>query len=228
MPQLGPRGCSNARGPRVARPIAAYNTADISASRSNRPSRPARQRVNRVCCLNPGSAGFGLRQPTELQRLIDSIPYRKLGIWSGVALALWPLHDFFGVSGMRRHHELACARLLHAPAARPTPRRRQHAPGCLTLDIGPCVVSLCCSWRLTRLGLRRSATQTSGRRIQPAPRRPPPLQIAMGTFIVSFIGHSFVASTIGSQPLRAIWPDHNAQRRVLVALFFTSIIASIT
>jgi hypothetical protein len=36
-------------------------------------------------------------QPSELQRLINSIPYRKLCIWSFVVLLTWPLHEFFGV-----------------------------------------------------------------------------------------------------------------------------------
>ena len=50
----------------------------------------------------------------------------------------------------------------------------------------------------------------------------------MGTFIVSFIGQSFVASALGSQPLRWLAPDPDKQRRILVALFFTIIIAAIT
>jgi hypothetical protein len=40
-----------------------------------------------------------VRQPLELQRLINSIPYRKLCLWASVALFLWPLHEFFGVGG---------------------------------------------------------------------------------------------------------------------------------
>ena len=57
---------------------------------------------------------------------------------------------------------------------------------------------------------------------------PPPPQIAMGTFIVSFIGHSFVASALDTQPLRWLAPDLIKQRRILVALFFTIIIAFIS
>jgi hypothetical protein len=44
-----------------------------------------------------GSYDGGEREPSELQRLINSIPYTRLCIWAGVVLALWPVHDFFGV-----------------------------------------------------------------------------------------------------------------------------------
>jgi len=47
-----------------------------------------------------------LQQPTELQQLINNIPYKRLCIWAGVALAAWPLHSFFGVSAQR---VLCCA-----------------------------------------------------------------------------------------------------------------------
>lgn len=90
----------------------------------------------------------GLRQPSELQRLINSIPYRRLFIWSLVTLFVWPLHDFFG--------------------------------------------------------------------------------IAMGTFIVSFIGNSFIASALDTQPMRWLSPDLDKQRRILAVVFFTIIIACIT
>jgi hypothetical protein len=52
----------------------------------------------------------------------------------------------------------------------------------------------------------------------------------MGTFIVSFIGHSFIANTLeaAAQPLRMLTPDLDKQRRILVVTFFTIIIAFIT
>jgi hypothetical protein len=50
----------------------------------------------------------------------------------------------------------------------------------------------------------------------------------MGTFIVSFIGHSFIASALDTQPLRWLSPDLDTQRRILVVAFFTIIIAFIT
>lgn len=50
----------------------------------------------------------------------------------------------------------------------------------------------------------------------------------MGTFIVSFIGQSFIASAIGTQPLRWLSKDLRKQRRILVAAFFTIILAAIT
>jgi hypothetical protein len=50
----------------------------------------------------------------------------------------------------------------------------------------------------------------------------------MGTFIVSFIGHSFVQSALDTQPLRWLSPDVDAQRRILVVAFFTIILAFIT
>ena len=52
--------------------------------------------------------------------------------------------------------------------------------------------------------------------------------IAMGTFIVSFIGHSFIAGALDTQPLRWLSPDRDKQRRILVVAFFTIIIAFIT
>lgn len=65
---------------------------------------PARQRERGLTVAH--SAGLAsvddkdsLRQPSELQRLINSIPYRKLFLWSLVGLFAWPLHEFFGVSG---------------------------------------------------------------------------------------------------------------------------------
>jgi hypothetical protein len=50
----------------------------------------------------------------------------------------------------------------------------------------------------------------------------------MGAFIVSFIGHSFVHGALDSRPLRWLSPDVDKQRRILVAAFFTIIIAFIT
>ncbi|KAI8469443.1 MAG: hypothetical protein J3K34DRAFT_423607 [Monoraphidium minutum] len=87
-------------------------------------------------------------EPTELQRLINSIPYRRLCVWSLVALLAWPLMDFFG--------------------------------------------------------------------------------IAMGTFIVSFIGNSFIEGARGTPPLQLLEPDPCKQRKLLVVAFFTIIIAFIT
>ena len=53
-------------------------------------------------------------------------------------------------------------------------------------------------------------------------------QIAMGTFIVTFLGQSFIESAQGTQPLRWLSPDPCVQRRSLVVAFFTAIIAAIT
>ena len=89
-----------------------------------------------------------LYQPSELQRMINGIPYRRLCIWAAVALIAWPLHEFFG--------------------------------------------------------------------------------IAMGTFIVSFIGHSFIVGAVGTQPMRWLSQDPCVRRRSLVVAFFTIIIAFIT
>jgi hypothetical protein len=50
----------------------------------------------------------------------------------------------------------------------------------------------------------------------------------MGTFIVSFIGNSFIEYARDTQPLRLLSPDPDKQRRILVVTFFTIIIAFIT
>jgi hypothetical protein len=69
------------------------------------PARP-RGAENTRTQLSPGSSvDWELHQPSELQRLINNIPYRRLCIWSVVAIAAWQLHAFFGVSGgVRRAH----------------------------------------------------------------------------------------------------------------------------
>ena len=50
----------------------------------------------------------------------------------------------------------------------------------------------------------------------------------MGTFIVSFIGNSFIEGARGTQPMQLLEPDPDKQRRILVVVFFTIIIAFIT
>lgn len=50
----------------------------------------------------------------------------------------------------------------------------------------------------------------------------------MGTFIVSFIGNSFITNTVDSQLLQVITPNRDLRRRVLVMLYFSAIIAFIT
>lgn len=50
----------------------------------------------------------------------------------------------------------------------------------------------------------------------------------MGTFIVSFIGNSFIIQTIDSQLLAMVQPDRDARRRILVVIYFAIIIAFIT
>jgi hypothetical protein len=50
----------------------------------------------------------------------------------------------------------------------------------------------------------------------------------MGTFIVAFIGNSFVSGGVGARPLRWLVPDADRQRRLLCVAFFTMIIAFIT
>lgn len=50
----------------------------------------------------------------------------------------------------------------------------------------------------------------------------------MGTFIVAFIGHSFICGALDTQPLRWLVPDLDHQRRLLCVAFFTIIIAFIT
>lgn len=83
--------------------------------------------------------------------------------------------------------------------------------------------------------------------LPPSPSRPPPhlrprnpqtphptnpnkrpLKIAMGTFIVSFIGNSFIEYARGTQPMQLLEPDPDKQRRILCVVFFTIIIAFIT
>jgi hypothetical protein len=54
------------------------------------------------------------------------------------------------------------------------------------------------------------------------------LQIVMGTFIVSFIGNSFVSNTADAQLLVMVQPDKDARRRLLVVIYFAIIIAFIT
>ena len=155
-------------------------------------------------------------QPSELQRLINSIPYRKLFLWGCVGVLLWPLHDFFGVrTALARRH--ACAPLR---AARPRTLRPAAAPtiGPLARSHQPLISGLLATGEWVVSGLLPTAAATA----------PPPPQIAMGTFIVSFIGHSFVASALDTQPLRWLAPDLIKQRRILVALFFTIIIAFIS
>jgi hypothetical protein len=49
----------------------------------------------------------------------------------------------------------------------------------------------------------------------------------MGTFIVSFIGHSFIASAVGTRPMQWLCPNADKQRRILVVVYFTLIIAFI-
>jgi hypothetical protein len=49
----------------------------------------------------------------------------------------------------------------------------------------------------------------------------------MGTFIVSFIGHSFVAGALGTRVPRWLSQDPDKQRRILVVAFFTLIVAAI-
>ncbi|GBF95935.1 hypothetical protein Rsub_08058 [Raphidocelis subcapitata] len=100
--------------------------------------------MQRCSCAPAGLSSLDayetLYQPSELQRLINAIPYRRLCIWGVVALAAWQLHEFFG--------------------------------------------------------------------------------IAMGTFIVSFIGHSFIAGALDTQPLRWLSPDLDTQRRILVSVYY--------
>lgn len=44
-----------------------------------------------------GKASFTQPGPTELQSLINAIPFTKLTIWGLVALLAWQLHDFAGI-----------------------------------------------------------------------------------------------------------------------------------
>jgi hypothetical protein len=58
----------------------------------------------------------GEREPSELQKLINSIPYRKLFLWLMVALFLWPLHEFFGVRfAMVTTIQAAAVCCMHTP-----------------------------------------------------------------------------------------------------------------
>lgn len=50
----------------------------------------------------------------------------------------------------------------------------------------------------------------------------------MGTFIVSFIGNSFITNTVDSQVLQLLTPNRDLRRRVLVVIYFAIIIAFIT
>ena len=51
----------------------------------------------------------------------------------------------------------------------------------------------------------------------------------MGTFIVSFIGSSFVSSTLDAPPLAWLCKaDRTRRRRILVLIYFAAIVAFIT
>uniref|UniRef100_A0A383VRY6 AI-2E family transporter n=1 Tax=Tetradesmus obliquus TaxID=3088 RepID=A0A383VRY6_TETOB len=52
--------------------------------------------------------------------------------------------------------------------------------------------------------------------------------IVMGTFIVAFIGNSFITNTIDSQLLQMVQPQRDTRRRLLVVIYFAIIIAFIT
>ncbi len=54
----------------------------------------------------------------------------------------------------------------------------------------------------------------------------PWLQIAMGTFIMAFIGNGFVESAKNWAPLEAVGPP-NVRRRFLVVTYFLTIVALI-
>eukprot|EP00775_Hariotina_reticulata_P011497 gene11497-11640_t len=50
----------------------------------------------------------------------------------------------------------------------------------------------------------------------------------MGTFIISFIGNSFIVNTIDGQVLQMAQPNRDSRRRMLVVIYFAIIIAFIT
>lgn len=50
-------------------------------------------------------------------------------------------------------------------------------------------------------------------------------QIAMGTFIISFIGNSFVQTAMPMRAVQALQPNPGSRRRMLVLIYFFGIIA---
>lgn len=52
--------------------------------------------------------------------------------------------------------------------------------------------------------------------------------IVMGTFIISFIGNSFIVNTIDNQLVSMALPARHTRRRLLVVIYFAAIIAFIT
>eukprot|EP00877_Chromochloris_zofingiensis_P004001 jgi/Chrzof1/13601/Cz08g03240.t1 len=50
----------------------------------------------------------------------------------------------------------------------------------------------------------------------------------MGTFIISFIGNSFVQSTLDTQPVSWLSKNRDLRRRLLVLVYFCIIIAFVT
>jgi predicted PurR-regulated permease PerM len=50
-------------------------------------------------------------------------------------------------------------------------------------------------------------------------------QIVFGTFIVSFIGNSFVANTQTTQVMQSAFPNQQTRRRVLVVIYFLCILS---
>lgn len=88
-----------------------------------------------------------VRQPRELQRLINSLPYRKLCLWAAVALFLWPLHEFFGVrrwfvDGLQLPCVADAYRLLHRTGAQ--------------VAIGSCRIRACTAAAHTGRAARRA------------------------------------------------------------------------
>lgn len=129
----------------------------------------------------PSPLGSG---PSDLQAMINAIPFRRLAIWGLIAALAYQLHDFAGVS-------------LSFPT--------------------PCAFGAPCAlvfWRITGICLPL----------------PTPLlqQMVLGTFIVSFIGNSFVEGAQESPMVRSLLPTPTVRRQVLVLLYFLMILGLFT
>ncbi|GBF98399.1 hypothetical protein Rsub_10464 [Raphidocelis subcapitata] len=96
-PRLQPPLCRPPRG----RPAASLLPRSPAAAPHPAAPRRAAPRTAAAAAPPPAAGLSSLdgyeREPSELQKLIDAIPYRKLCLWGLVGLFLWPLHDFFGV-----------------------------------------------------------------------------------------------------------------------------------
>ena len=166
----------------------------------------------------------------EFTTWLQDLPWTKIATWATVATAAFVLIDFFGVSqpseALCCDWQLSCDPGTDCAAPKGGPQRRPLTHHVGRATIRPLLTGMQDaadgqhSHRVANIvAVSSSALRTDKHLRREGPNRQSPLQIAMGTFIVAFIGNGFVASAQDSPLLSKLSPK--ARRRLLVLLYFT-------